>query len=644
MSNPDGSVSVTPTTLPVPTIAFYGDNLTGMSLGGGAGLTVQAGVLLSMTGNNSATIALTGTGNSVAVAGMLQSMGLNTAALSDSGSGSTITLMPGSAINAQTGATGAAILLAGSNATLTIGGSVQNLNQFSYGALLYPALIDRGHGSRVTVTPTGSLTGAVDLSQSDTRLRLDGMIAGSVTMGSNASLSGSGTVAGAVQGGTIQPGDPGSTTALTVGSLTGAGTTLAYDLTGPVAPLSVTTVASLTGGALVATRAPAAGTDVATVLQAGSVTGSFVSVTAPGRVAATANYGADTVQLATVSPALLDAETFAAQHSMLTQLDAVRGRLAGLPRDGGTPTTTNTASVEGGGGGLDAMGNALAAAPLSVSGTKGTVWGRGFYEGGHLGGADGVSPFTAGGGGFLLGADTTITDAVTVGGAFGYDHLITGRMGAGDRFEGSAYYGTLYGAWTGKSLFVHGALLMGAGDDSLTRSTSLAGATLLSQAHPTDWRLGAELTAGKVIPVHGFDIVPNLGLSYLRVDQPAVTDSGAGAFNLSTGDRTPELLRIRAGVDLDHTSTAGGRTVRTDLRLAYAHDSMLGGQTATAAFAGFGSPFALIGNGHDTDSAVIGLGAQVKIDSGLSLAADFEEDVSSAFSTRWFMGTVRYAF
>lgn len=664
---PDGTggTIVTPTVTPVPTISFYGHNMAGMAMTGNATLTVQSGASLSMLGNNSSTVSLSGNNNKLVVQGVLSSLGSGTPAILDMGSGSDITLAPGSAVNAQTGmvtnvsscptlGTGsgapsrcAAILLAGEHTRLTISGSVQNQNPFSVvkdvsPGLPYPALIDQSRDSNIAVTSTGAVTGAIDLTQSDSLLRVDGTVTGDVTLGSHALLYGSGSISGAVQGGVIASGDPGGAQGLTVGSLGGA-SALLVDLYGANSPLMVAGTADLSNVQVLLSGAPGSGDSIRTVIKAATISGQLASISSFGRIATTADYNNGNVRVASVSPVLMDAHGFLAGQSMLTQFDILRTHLRTARYDiaENSSSETRLASLDTL---ADAAPNMFPAGSKTVAGPNGNIWMRGIYEGGHTNSLDGVSAFDASGGGLLIGAERYFLPGIIAGISFGYDSVNAEPAGAPDRIALSGYEGSVYGSWTDDFLLIDGALQYGVGHGTQTRSTLNDGSSLSAHAAPDDGRFGAQIDVGATVPMIGANIFPNAGLSWLSVDEHRTSDTGAGAYDLSVGARTVQLLRVQAGADFDVPLAGIGMPGFGFLRIDYTYDSTTGDKAAAAQFAGFGAPFLLSGDTRNSNGVLFGVGARIDVRSNLSLNLDFEDNVTENYSAYWFSGGVRYVF
>lgn len=592
---PTGLVTTIPIRLPsgatgtatnvAPTLAFYGNGMSFLSLTGGSQLSVAAGAIVRATGNDSAAIDLSGPGNVVAINGLIEA-----------------------------------------------GRAPQAPGQNSF------ALRSQAGSGTVTLSASGRINGNVALGGSY-QVRVDGLVDGNVGLsGGAAVLSGGGVITGTVSGnGSVVPGSG----VLTVGSYSAAGGVLQIDggsagnsgrlqvIGFPATAISLrlidtTTIAGggdgtarLDGGRL-ELMSQSGGDAIFTVLTAQQISGQFAEVDPPAsRVGLALAYGPASVGVATVDPSLRDSIVRASDVAASGLLETISRHLRNLWA-GAVDTTAATASMASGlllasrSNDVRDFAALLANAapqPTQAPASRVRVWADGFggTEQDWPGGAADYGITSAGA---LIGADLAISPRATAGMALAYHHTESELSGNAARADTDAWFGSLYGSVAAGRALLDGAILLGNGETTAQRWLGTDGTTLSATGKPSDFRLAAAVNARAAFEAGWARLEPRIGLQYRGLWEGAYAEAGAGPYDLQYPASTFHALRAEATLTASRTvpvslgTTAG--TLVPELQAGIATDWALGSRTAEVVMTGFGDPFALKGDSATRTAALAG--------------------------------------
>jgi outer membrane autotransporter protein len=85
---------------------------------------------------------------------------------------------------------------------------------------------------------------------------------------------------------------------------------------------------------------------------------------------------------------------------------------------------------------------------------------------------------------------------------------------------------------------------------------------------------GASFSAGKLFEFGGTRITPRLGLGYLHLDFPGLTETGAEGWNRALSPAKSDSLELRAGVNLAGEIEAGGIVFSPRLNLGLGYETL----------------------------------------------------------------------
>ncbi len=538
-------------------LQLTGSNGTfGGVIAGSGGLTLSGGTQTligtntytgTTTVNHGATLALSGSGSVAASSGVTDNGTLD---ISGTTNGASITNIAGSG-------------------TVTLGNeplTITDANGTFGGAFTGSGkLTVQGSGSLILGGDSASFTGTttvasglLEVGDVDTPLAVLG---GDVTVDAAGTLRGHGTVAGNVtNNGTVMPG--GSIGTLTVGGnyTQASSATLSIEVSPTQASqLKVDGTASL-GGTLAITYDP--GTYSAktyTLVSAGSVSGTFGSVTSTGtanlgKLVSSLDYGADAVELVLAAPSTPSAPS---------------APLVVAPTDTSIYTAVGTTAILGaqaqGAALLERLGSAsfaTAAQPYGWIDATGSQT--------KVGGTNGEPGFQADRYGFLAGLDQKLGD-YTLGIAAGYDHADIDEQGTGDSGTTDTLRASVYGArYVGP---VNLAATLGLGLDFLSQKRPFGSQGTAEGDHMgQDVDLGGQ--ASLPMTFGSLTVTPQAGLRYAYFHANGFDESGSGGEDLNVGTDNVHSLQPYVGVTIDKAFGDALRPVNAELRLGYAHEML----------------------------------------------------------------------
>lgn len=247
--------------------------------------------------------------------------------------------------------------------------------------------------------------------------------------------------------------------------------------------------------------------------------------------------------------------------------------------------------------------------------------------------------------GVAIGADTAVADSVRVGLALSYAASdVDGRdASVGDTTDGSSGQATLYAQYEGEAVYVTGQLFGGLSAYDGRRRIAPVGS--IADADYDGWQAGARVDAGMPIALgSGWQVTPMAGLAYVHTHIDAYTETGAGALNLTVGDRSNDALTAslggRVGVDL----MADGLTWTPYLQGVVSYDLLGERPETTSRFAAGGASFVTQGADPARLGADLTLGLELMTDGNLSVDAAYTFGLRQDYRAHAGAVQVRMAF
>ena len=259
-------------------------------------------------------------------------------------------------------------------------------------------------------------------------------------------------------------------------------------------------------------------------------------------------------------------------------------------------------------------------------------WGRAYGAVETLSGDGNTHGLVSTSGGAVMGASRAMGPNSMAGVALSYGHTDFSLRGLNQqgRFDTGAV--GLYGETRLGALFVDAAGSLGYDHGQSTRKILFTGIARQAAGSFDGFAGAAMLTVGARLTGGGLQFVPSASLSYSHVAQSGFNESHGGGADLDLGHRGQDAVQsiLQAKV-VKPITLQGGRQLRTDLKVAWAHEwsPTETGVTGTFAQAG-GIPMTVSGAASARDRAIVGGGLAYDASKQLSVYGRYQ----ASFGTR----------
>ncbi len=265
-----------------------------------------------------------------------------------------------------------------------------------------------------------------------------------------------------------------------------------------------------------------------------------------------------------------------------------------------------------------------------------SVWARVFGNWSSLdrNPGSGASGFTSNGGGVVVGANYQLTDNFLAGLAGGYQRNRIDFRGTGNA-DVNSYSLSAYGRYEQGKVYIDG--LVGASYQSydMTRLYTPILTTYTARRSPSGASVMAGLEAGYDYDFQGGSRVePFAGFAFSRIRIDGSTETGSGPGNLTIDDQTGNSANSRLGVRWSSTFGKNtGSELTPMLQLGWKHEFADRNPSTTASLAGLpGSSFTVQGAEAPKDTALVGVGLQVKFSDRLDGSVRYDGDFGSGYT------------
>jgi autotransporter-associated beta strand protein len=631
------------------------------SSAGSATITTSSGAALNGTGTLFVGSAAGGTSRHIVNSGgLLDITGLSAAGL-------TIGSLEGSGLVAIGGKT---LTIGANNLSTTFSGVIQNQGHQPGSGALAGSLVKTGTGTLIlsgtdTYTGTTTVDGGV--------LSVNGSIASSSSLivNSGGTIGGNGTLPTTIVNGVIAPGN--SIGTLTInGNLTlNAGSVTQIEVQGATSDKFIVTGSATLGGTLQLIALGSGpfvfGTPTTIITAAGGASGSFASVNTNAAfgvgVTSTVTYSANAVQITLWPGSLIqafaitrpenviavatgidravaaggNASPFFAVYNQPTQV-ALTSALNTL--SGEVHTSANALGLQASDQFMRVMldrtntGRSGGLRPGQPAGYDINVWGAAFGQTGRMPGEAatiGSSRRNASDWNIAFGADmrvhpTTIVGIAAAGGQG--TATVTGGLGAAkaDIFQFGAYSMSRFGA-----LSINLAGSFATLDVETDRTIPVLGAASVKGSYRAHaWSGRAEAAYG-TFTLSGITLSPYAAIQGTSTRSPSFVEKvngGVAPFSVVATGTGNGTVRTEAGLHFDLITMGPSSQMNVYARAAWAH-YLSNGSSFTGLLAGLpGSGFKVTGARAASNSALIGLGADVKLGQSMTLGGTFNTEIS----------------
>ena len=294
--------------------------------------------------------------------------------------------------------------------------------------------------------------------------------------------------------------------------------------------------------------------------------------------------------------ALTDSEFGAALLSLGSAAEVQAAVNASVPDLAGAVRSLAIAMTDQATGVIGARQRGLVLAPAASRGEV-RFWGQEFYNIVSSGSTATTPGYGGAGQGIALGVE--------------WGNLETGRYGVGYTFfssqeteshprdtktNGDWNLISFYGGWRAGGLFATPEVNLGLGDFHSRRGIVAGSVARTAAANWSSYLTAGGLTAGYVMDVAGFQLVPEIAVDGLYLRQGAYNEASAGGMNLSLNQQNQQSVRSFAGVLGQGSYVWDNGNFQPQLLVGWSHEFLNTPATIDGSFESTpGSPFHLVG-------------------------------------------------
>jgi outer membrane autotransporter protein len=155
----------------------------------------------------------------------------------------------------------------------------------------------------------------------------------------------------------------------------------------------------------------------------------------------------------------------------------------------------------------------------------------------------------------------------------------------------------------------------------------------------------ASLGSGYPISREDTVLEPFGRLQYIRLDEDAFTETGAGSVNQRISSRDTESLTSEIGMRVTRVYKKAAGRLTTDASVAWLHDFDIDDRTITTSYTGApASSFSIPGQNVERNGVTLGLGVGFETKKGVSTSLNYNGEFRDGFSAHGIIGRVSYRF
>jgi hypothetical protein len=255
--------------------------------------------------------------------------------------------------------------------------------------------------------------------------------------------------------------------------------------------------------------------------------------------------------------------------------------------------------------------------------------------------------------GAVIGLDYRATPYTTVGVALGggsFNYSLSGGLGDG---SGEMVQAAVYSMTRVNAAYVSAALAYGFYSVSTNQNVTVPSSEELTAAFNAN-NVGGRIEGGyrfaipAVFALPGFGFTPYGALQAEYFITPSYQETGApgaSAFALAYNSLTTTMIQTELGAWFDETIALGnGASLTLRERTAWAYDQWYG-TSMTAAFVSLpGTSFPVIGAVPGPDSLLVSASAEIRFKNAISLAGEFDSQLSESWQTYGGFVRLRYTW
>jgi outer membrane autotransporter protein len=247
--------------------------------------------------------------------------------------------------------------------------------------------------------------------------------------------------------------------------------------------------------------------------------------------------------------------------------------------------------------------------------------------------------------GATLGFDHNLSDKFMAGASLGYSRSDIDL----DHDQGSGYikslYGSVYGSYFNKNLYVDGAFSYGKNWYNNHRLITIGSLQRKAYSDHDGDLFSGYLGAGYYFDIKKWLIGPFASLQYVYLDEESFREKGADGLSLRVNDRQTDSLVSELGVRLARVFGTKCGSLIPEVSAAWLRDFDIDDRVITSSFAGSpGASFSIKGQDVEKNGATLGAGITFVHKSGLSTSLRYKGEFREKYKSNGVMGELRFTF
>ncbi|MBI2810459.1 MAG: autotransporter domain-containing protein [Candidatus Melainabacteria bacterium] len=263
-----------------------------------------------------------------------------------------------------------------------------------------------------------------------------------------------------------------------------------------------------------------------------------------------------------------------------------------------------------------------------INGHKGSLWVEGmgkYVEQDHQQKNHGFHAET---GGVAMGADGRIAKKTYLGAAFGYTGTYLDWTASAGEAHINSYYGSLYGTWYNRHVFVDAAFIGGFNQYEEDRKIHFPGIKRTATSDHDGYQLAGSLGTGLLFTPSKWQIQPFVRADYVYLHQNGFTENGAKSLDLKVHDMHSNYVRTDLGLKLERCFDFIHTKVIPDLKLSWIWENQLDDAHIKSSFKGQSCSFTVTGMHptHNLFAPAIGV-MVMNLGGGMTSSIHYEAEI-----------------
>jgi len=230
--------------------------------------------------------------------------------------------------------------------------------------------------------------------------------------------------------------------------------------------------------------------------------------------------------------------------------------------------------------------------------------------------------------GVVVGMDMNFSRSTFGGIAFGYDnaHQSFQTIRADNSID--AFRTALYGGIRSGSIFADGYFGYTKNWNKTCRDINVGTFNETARSKFDDGMFSLGMEVGRKLSFGRTNLTPSIGLHYINLSTPTITESGAGDANLLVHSHEYNSLRIPVGATLSRDIVGGRMTWTPEARVFYVREMADASVRTGTSFATVSSvPFYAESGSWGCNSGRFGLGLNAQLSNRLNVRVDYDYEV-----------------